>query len=539
MISGEFLWNKEITDGLKKCKFGEKKYLAYENMSKNLYEDLKFSALNYPSKVAIIDEDKTYNYKDILHKVELFSNYLWNERGLRKGDKIGVLLYNSIEFAVSFLAMQKLGIVMVPFPTKYRKYEVENLARNMKLNLVITEEAYKGYIENTKMIILEDNNIISDYRLKNYTSEEPSPEEGDFEDTGFLMFTSGTTGISKAAIIKNYNIQHAVNSYCRIFNLNKTTKSVLAIPMYNVTGLVGTFSVMLKITGTLYLYKRFEASVVYNRIVNEKITFYHGSPTVLKNIICAAFGHAPCYSLKLIGCGSSNMPIQDIRLLKKIFPDAEFRTIYGLTETTSPATIFPEDANSSKYIGSSGLVIPGVEIKITDENGNDLSAGHTGEICLRGTNVITQYIPENFGLIDEEGWLKTGDIGYVNDEGYLYVQDRIKDIINRGGEKIYCLEVEKLIYDMSDQRIKEVAVIGINDELYGEVPAAVISTFGNIPINQEKIYEYLKKNLAKYKVPVKLYQVVEVLKSENNKIDKKALKKLFNDKWKNEERSKL
>lgn len=536
MISGELLWNKEITDELKECKFDEKKYLAYENISRNLYEDLKHSAMNYPSKVAFIDEDKTYNYKDILYKVELFSNYLSNEMELRKGDKIGVLLYNSIEFVVSFLSMQKLGIVMVPFPTKYRKQEVESLAKNVKLNLVIAEDGYKGYIENIKTILLEDNNIARDYRLENYTSEEPCHEDGDFEDTGVLMFTSGTTGRSKAAVIKNYNIQHAVISYCRIFNLNESTKSVLAIPMYNITGLVGTFSVMLKIAGTLYVYKRFEGSIVYNSIVNEKITFYHGSPTVLKNIVGAA-GNTPCYSLKLIGCGSSNIPIVDIRLLKQIFPKAEFRTIYGLTETTSPATIFPEDANKSKYIGSSGLVIPGMELKITDEKGNDLPAGYTGEICLRGTNVIAQYIPENFGLIDEEGWLKTGDIGYINDEGYLYVQDRKKDIINRGGEKIYCFEVEKLIYDMSDQKIKEVAVIGTNDDLYGEVPVAVISTFGNTPINQEKIYEYLRKNLAKYKVPVKLYQVEEVLKSENNKIDKKRLKKIFNEKRENEERS--
>jgi long-chain acyl-CoA synthetase len=538
MICGELLWNKEITDGLKEYIFGGKKYASYENMSKNLYEDLKYSAMNFPSKAAIIYENKAYSYYDILHKVELFSNYLWNEVELRKGDKIGVLLYNSIEFVVSFLAMQKLGIVMIPFPTKYRKHEVDNLARNVKLDLVITEEAYIRYIENTKKIVLEDDSDSSDYRLKYYTSEKYSPEEGDFEDTGFMMFTSGTTGISKAAIIKNYNIQHAVNSYCRIFNLNNDAKSVLAIPMYNVTGLVGTFSVILKVSGTLYSYKKFEGSVVYNRIVNDKITFYHGSPTVLKNIIGAASGKTPCHSLKIISCGSSNMPIMDISLLKEIFPEAEFRTIYGLTETTSPAAIFPEDANSSKYIGSSGIVIPGMELKVIDDNGNDLGAGHNGEICIRGTNVMTQYIPENFGLIDKVGWLRTGDIGYINDEGYLYVLDRKKDIVNRGGEKIYCFEVEKLIYDLSIENIKEVAVIGINDELYGEVPIAVISTFNNLPINQERIYEYLKKNLAKYKVPVKIYQVEEVLKSESNKIDKKALKKIFNEKKENEERRK-
>ena len=229
-------------------------------------------------------------------------------------------------------------------------------------------------------------------------------------------------------------------------------------------------------------------------------------------------------SLRIFACGSSNMPPGKIKMLKRWLPDCAFRTIYGLTETTSPATVFPTDANESPYIGSSGVPIPGIVFKIVNSDGEEVPDGEKGEVLVKGKNVTSSYYKTQNGAIID-GWLNTGDIGYFNEAGYLYLVDRKKDMINRGGEKICSFDVENEL--LSIEGVEDTAVVGILDELYGEVPVAVVKLQVAGSLTEAELKSRLKEKIAGYKVPVKIKMVDHIPMTENMKTDKKKIRELF------------
>ena len=218
------------------------------------------------------------------------------------------------------------------------------------------------------------------------------------------------------------------------------------------------------------------------------------------------------------------MPKDKLRRLHSWLPESSFHTVYGLTETTSPGTVFPGDAATSPYIGSSGLPVPGTRFKIVNETGAELADGEVGEICVSGTLVLAEYYKHTSETL-QDGWLHTGDLGYFNRDGYLFVVDRIKNMINRGGEKIWCFDVENELEMMKG--IRDAAVVGIPDELYGEVAAAVVCLEENIQLSQEAIQEYLRGRIAKYKIPVRIRTVEKIPQTPNGKTDKITIKKLL------------
>ena len=393
--------------------------------------------------------------------------------------------------------------------------------------LLITEPKFYHWVrkyEATKCPVLVcEERPEGEYRFGSLQEQDVDVEmKGRIEDPALIIFTSGTTSNSKGVLIRNYNIQHAVSTYSRLLELNENDSTILAIPIYNITGLIGTVSLFLKVRGKIYIHKRFDARNLLEDMIKYQITFLHASPTVFTLMLNERRNFKAIPSLKKLACGSSNMPAEKILELKDWMPQMSFHTIYGLTETTSPGTVFPGDASSSKFIGSSGLPIPGLYLKIVNDQNEDVGFNKIGEICLKGTNVITEYYQIETDLVTEDKWLKTGDIGYINEAGYLYILDRKKDLINRGGEKIHSIDVENAIYQID--AINEVAVVGVEDSLYGEVPVAVISLKEGFRIDETFIRNFLKNKLASFEIPVKYYFVDELYKTENGKIDKKRIR---------------
>ena len=347
---------------------------------------------------------------------------------------------------------------------------------------------------------------------------------GGWEKPAIIMFTSGTTSKSKGVLLKNYNIMHAVEVYRRTLGITERDVSVIATPIYHITGLVALLGLFVYTGGHLYLHKFFDGARIVEEARRYGFTFIHASPTAFNLIIQAGEGTPSIESLRSFACGSSNMPKDKLRRLHRWLPKSSFHTVYGLTETTSPGTIFPEDAASSPYIGSSGLPVPGTRFKITDENGKELEDGQVGEICISGTLVPDGYYKQTSDTL-RDGWLRTGDLGYFNRDGYLFVVDRIKNMINRGGEKIWCFDVENEL-EMMDG-IQDAAVTGIPDDLYGEVAAAVVCLEPGSGLKQESIQQYLGERIARYKVPVKIKIVDKVPQTPNGKTDKIAIRKML------------
>lgn len=531
MFTGDEAWTQYADYKLVSMEIGGRKRKVYPNLPNDLYSALYFSKNQFPKKAAILeDTGESVSYQSMWEKVNSLAFYLSKEKRVTCGSKIAVMLMTGINFGITFLALNKLGALCIPLPTKYRKSEIYALLNKFDFDGVITEEQYlswfTAYPRQPEFIITSDEI----HRLSNLKFDIPeespdcSPDISVMSRPSLLVFTSGTTSQSKGVLIRNYNIMHAVRSYQLTLDIHNEDNLILPIPMYLITGLVAIFGLNIFTGATLYTLKLFDADKVLDCVKTHHITFLHASPTVFSMLLGERSAYPNLPSLRKMACGSSNMPLEKIRQLHDWLPNCEFHTVYGLTETTSPGTILPCAAYGCSHPGSSGIPIPGMSVKVISDTGAEASPGERGEIWLTGTNVIESYYPENKELI-QDGWLDTGDIGYCDKDGYLYICDRKKDMINRGGEKITSFDVENELYKLPG--IQDAAVVGIPDSLYGEVPVAAVTALQGYTLHTNEIIAALRKNLASYQVPVKIMVLNHLPLTANGKVDKKSIRTLF------------
>lgn len=535
MYKGEDLWKKPEIQVVKKTLSNGKVITTYPDLPKNIYSSFRATAERHMEKVAVVDDEgRQYSYKKMMEMTDDFSSWLIHEFGVTRRKHVALMLYNSIEFCTTFLSLNRIGAVVVPLPTKFKMEEVHALVEKSDVEFIICDEKFEDYFEkyqqNLNICVVPDGK--EKYGLETFTSTkdlsaiEEIEEKATDVDLALMLFTSGTTSMSKGVTIRNYNIMHAVESYHKVLGITEEDKAIIPVPIYLVTGLVAVFGLMIHIGGTVCLNRFFDAKRVMEDINKYGITFFHASPTVFTLILKERKHYPELPMLRMFACGSCNMPPEKIKMLHEWLPKSEFRTIYGLTETTSPGTVFPTDASSSPYIGSSGIPIPGSAYKIVDEEGNEVKDGEQGEILVKGSNITENYYKSKRVALEDE-WLHTGDIGWFNTEGYLYIADRKKDMINRGGEKICSYDVENKLLEMNG--VEDAAVVGIPDELYGEVPAALIKLKKGTVIEEAEIKAFLKSQMASYKVPQKILFTENIPLTENMKINKRKVRKMFSE----------
>ena len=535
MYKGEDLWKKPEIQVVKKTLSNGKVITTYPDLPKNIYSSFRATAERHMEKVAVVDDEgRQYSYKKMMEMTDDFSSWLIHEFGVTRRKHVALMLYNSIEFCTTFLSLNRIGAVVVPLPTKFKMEEVHALVEKLDVEFIICDEKFEDYFEkyqqNLNICVVPDGK--EKYGLETFTSTkdlsaiEEIEEKATDVDLALMLFTSGTTSMSKGVTIRNYNIMHAVESYHKVLGITEEDKAIIPVPIYLVTGLVAVFGMMIHIGGTVCLNRFFDAKRVLEDINKYGITFFHASPTVFTLILKERKHYPELPMLRMFACGSCNMPPEKIKMLHEWLPKSEFRTIYGLTETTSPGTVFPTDASSSPYIGSSGIPIPGSAYKIVDEEGNEVKDGEQGEILVKGSNITENYYKSKRVALEDE-WLHTGDIGWFNTEGYLYIADRKKDMINRGGEKICSYDVENKLLEMNG--VEDAAVVGIPDELYGEVPAALIKLKKGTVIEEAEIKAFLKSQMASYKVPQKILFTENIPLTENMKINKRKVRKMFSE----------
>lgn len=528
MLSGTDKWKGLVDFQLEPLNPGSD-ILCYTSLPTTLYDALCKTAQSFPDKTAIVDNyDRSCTYTDLLAKTDAFASYLYQKQNIHRNSHVALMMYNCLEFCVSFLALLKLGAVTIPLPSKYKKQEVSSLVEKTDVSCIICDQDFYKWFEDfetqgIRRIACSD--IEKGYGLATYHSPETeSPVCHDSFDDAIIMFTSGTTSQSKGVVIKNYNIMNAVATYQKILNITADDISAIPIPIYHVTGMVALLGLFIHCGGTLYLHKIFNARRVLQCVKEHNITFLHASPTVFSMLLEEKDLFPSLPTLKQFACGSSNMPKEKLTAIHNWLPHSVFHTVYGLTETTSPATIFPGDASTSPYIGSSGFPVPGTVFEIRDDNGAPLKDGQIGEIWIHGNVVLTSYYKTDTPSL-KDGWLGTGDLGYFNEKGYLFVVDRKKDMINRGGEKICSFDVENEIYKLKG--VNEAAVVGIPDDVYGEVAAALVKLGPGSDLDEPKIQALLHKKIAKYKIPKRILITDEIPLTPNGKIDKRAIRKMF------------
>lgn len=545
MIDGNDLWDQVILDGLYEKTLSNGNVIEiYEGIPNSLYETLRKTVLHFPEHPAITDNyGRDYTYQDFLERCDELAAYLHWEKGISQGSHVGILMHTCFEFCVAFFALNCLGAVAVPLPGKFEKAEVLPLAERAEIERIICDRDYEQWFEDfcpSKCLVTVDG-IESGYGFEKAFADWPASRKnrqiqelrkqnvktmGNPEASAIIMFTSGTTSRSKGVVLKNYNVMHALESYRRILHITERDISVIATPIYHVTGLVALLGLFVHAGAHLYLHKFFDAERVVKEARQYGYTFLHASPTVFNLILQAGEDTPEIPELCSFACGSSHMPVEKLRRLHRWLPKSRFHTVYGLTETSSPATIFPDDAAVSERIGSSGRPIPGTRFQIVDEDGNELPPGEVGEVAVSGTVVLQNYYNQDSDNL-KDGWLYTGDLGYMTSDHYLYIVDRKKDMINRGGEKIWCYDVENELIAM--EGIQDAAVVGIPDELYGEVAAAVVRQKEGNVLTEREIQEYLRTRMAKYKIPVKIKTVRSVPQTANGKTDKQRIRSILTE----------
>lgn len=495
-----------------------------EDMPSSLYVALCRSAARYPDKIAVVDHCGTaYTYCQLLHMTDTFAAALQKDGAIAHQSHVGILLYNGIEFCVAYLALNKIGAVAVSLPSKFQRPEVLSLAEKAHICAVITCDSFGSWFSDTACATI----LLCADDCKNWANQAaavcstPSTGQGDLSDAALLMFTSGTTSKSKGVLLRNRHIMHSIDAYIRTLHLTCDDVTLIATPIYHVTGLICIFSVFIAVGGTVYLQQRVDPSCMLRCFADNRVTFYHASPTVFAKLLEHS-GEAPeIPSLTSFACGSGNMPPENILKLKRWLPHAQFHTVYGLTETAGAGTIIPGGAADSPSIGSSGVPMPDLQVRTIDENGAETPCGTVGEICLKGSFVIDRYYEPHDDRFDC-GWLKTGDLGYYNDAGHLYIVDRKKDMINHGGEKVCSYDVENVLHTIAG--IAEAAVVGVPDATYIEIPVAVIRCEKNCRFTAEEVQTILSPKLAKFKIPKRIEFVDEIPKTHNGKIDKTAIR---------------
>jgi len=525
----------------------------------NKYGDREFIYWEDP----LTKETTTVTYKEYGEFTNKAANMLYN-LGVRKGDIVSILLPNSLEMTYFALGVQKIGAIFGPINTMLKRDELQYIINNNESKiLIINDEFIEEIVEIRKDLpYLEEIVLIgnpydkmlnySELMEKSSSSDPPSVEIDEKEDPAFIVYTGGTTGFPKGALLTHYNVIFdnkmilKVKQDEEISDINLTDpfkdskykfKSLVVNPMFHVNALISSLFLIFTIGGAMLLTRKFSASNFWRLIEKYHITNTMVVPTVFAILLKVGKETKEEFdtsSLISIVSAAAPLPIE----LQKEFESTFNITIdaggLGMTEVSSGCFGFPE---GRRILGSVGKPLTGVQALIVDQDNpdpnNPLEHNNVGEIIIKGPNVMKGYFknPEgNAAVFLEGGWLRSGDLGYFNEEGFLFMGGRAKDMIIRGGENIYPIEIEEILYKFPG--ISEAVVIGKPDKIYGELPKAFITMKSGFNPSGDEIIEFCKSKLADFKVPVEVEFRDSLPKSKIGKPDKKTLQDEEKEKFK-------
>jgi len=521
LLTGDSLWGDTVTRGLVERRSDGRVVKVFEDAPQSLYASLEATACRTPGAIALVDDaSDRWTFAELRILVDQFAERLTTE-GIRPGDRVGLLMETSLEFCVALYAANREGAVVVPIPTKYKDAEVRSLLERSDVAVVVAEMGLAHLVPDGIRAV--EPAVIA-HAVAPARGLYPRQRIPDPNRDAILMYTSGTTSACKGVLLTNRNVGHAIVAYQRILNITADDSTIIPVPIYHITGMVALLGLFVHCGGTVFLHRRFDAVRVLETVRDQGVSFLHASPTVFARLLEHESEFSALPTLRAMACGAAHMPVSRLESLHRWLPGMEFRTVYGLTETASPGLIFPGDAAVSPHRGSSGRPIPGMDVALLDDKGEPVAAGQTGEIWLRGTNLLRRY-DQTLSSLRPDGWLNTGDVGHANADGYVYITDRTKDMINRGGEKIWCIDLEEALRQLPG--VADAAVVGIPNAIYGEVPVALIVATAGSRVDLDVVRKGLRPVVAGYMVPAAVRLAAALPVTANLKVDKRAVRKLF------------
>jgi long-chain acyl-CoA synthetase len=506
-------------------------------MSFNLAIMLRESAKAHPDKPLMHINDLTFSYAQTDEISGRIASALLG-LGLERGDKVAVQLPNLPQFLFTYFGILKAGLVMVPINPLLKAPEVAYHLTDSDAKLLITfemfaEEAWKGaqQVEGgvTTYVVNMPGNDVRPQGTKHYDELYFADDTRDIvplsaDDTAVLLYTSGTTGKPKGAELTHFQLFMNCTTAGNLFGFEDDDIGLAVLPLFHVFGLSSVLNTSVRFGGTIVLVPRFEMEPVIDAIEKHKCTIFSGVPTMYFALLSMDLSDRDLSSLRVGVSGGAAIPGEVIRKIEEKLPGFVVLEGYGLSESASTTT-FNVSAEERKVL-SIGKPIWGVEVKVVDENDKELPPGeeHVGEIVIRGHNIMKGYYknPEATAETMRGGWFHTGDLAYADDEGFLFIVDRKKDLIIRGGYNVYPREIEEVLY--ANESIAEAAVIGKPDDKLGEEVVAVITLKPGADVTPEDVIAYCRERLAAYKYPREVRIVDSLPMGPTGKILKKELR---------------
>lgn len=480
-------------------------------------------AVQQPNTIATLYDGKKLSYRELYQHVDRFAAYL-QEQGYEKGDVIALYTLNSDLFLIAYLGVQLAGFIVMPINTKLAAPEIDYIFNHSQAKGLIYDERLA---ESLKDVSYSFQHAIGLQEMNNRIEQQDRERtivSLEAHDTAVIMYTSGTTGKPKGVMLTHQNIAATAEIWSASMNMSSKDKMFICTPLFHCAGLHVFAMPMFYQGGTVVIEEVFSPTKTLAQIVATGATIFFGVPSMYTIILnTPGFKEHSLNHLRLLCYGAAPMPYELVKQVKEAFPNVKVQNLYGQTEN-SPAATSLLDMDALTKIGSVGKPLAQTEVCVVDSEGKSVPAGEVGEICVKGPQVMKGYLrnPEETARTIRDGWLYSGDLGRFDDEGYLYIVDRKKDMIIRGGENIYPIEVEEVLYQMPE--VLEAAVVGLPHEVYGEVPKAFVVLKEDRSLDENSILSYCQTRLAKYKVPYEIEFLAELPRNASGKVLKHTLR---------------
>jgi long-chain acyl-CoA synthetase len=445
-------------------------------------------------------------------------------KGVGAGDSVGLMMPNLPYFPMLLYGALRLGVTVVPMNPLLKGREVAfHLSDSGSQHLFafngFAEPAQAGSAEaGAECVLVEPGQFEGVLGAADPVREIADRDDG---DVAVIIYTSGTTGTPKGAELTHGNLTDAAEVGVELVDLQPTSVGLGALPLFHVFGMNSALNATIRGGGCLTLLPRFEPGKALEMIQRDRVTSFLGVPTMYVALLNHEGGEAfDTSTLDLCVSGGAAMPVEVIRGFEEAF-GAKVLEGYGLSETCGMASFNRPDRE--RKAGSIGLPVRGVEMKVVDPDDNDLPQGEVGEIVLRSPHVMRGYHerPDATDEVMRGGWFHTGDLAYVDEDGYFFIVDRKKDLIIRGGYNVYPREIEEVIYE--HPAVLEAAVIGVAHDSLGEEVGAAVALRPGADATVEEIRSYVKERVAAYKYPRQLWLVDELPKGPTGKVLKREI----------------
>ncbi|MBT8471166.1 MAG: acyl--CoA ligase [Marinicaulis sp.] len=522
-------------------------YRVFENAPASLADLFAASAAEYGDKEFLIFQDERLSFREIWSRACRLANALKNELGVKQGDVVAIAMRNYPEFCISYMAIIALGGIVAPLNAWWKADELKYALNDCGAKTIIVDKRRLEYILPIKdeldltLILAREDGDGADYRyedlLGNSADDRRPPCEIAHDDDFSIVYTSGSTGNPKGVILTHRGAISTLMSWGFLGEILTDLRGgvsifgddpgvLLAIPLFHVTGSHAIFMLSYVIGRRLVMMYRWDASDAVELIRREKLTNFTGVPTQSFEL-AQAVGDDGLPTLVDLNAGGAKRPAEHVKLIEEKFENGRPSSGYGLSETNALGAIISLDHYQEMPNAAGRPVPPLTDIKIFDGD-NEVSVGEVGEVCIRTPGNFRGYLnlpEETEKAITPDGWFRTGDLGKMDERGFLYIVDRIKELIIRGGENVSCLEVENRAY--VHDCVAEAAAFSVPDDVLGERVGLVVRAKDGTEIEAAALREFMGAGLAGFKTPERIWiSPAPLPRLATGKFDKISIKKI-------------